>query len=203
MDRNPDRLEILLTSCPDIVVEVGDLLRLPFPDDHFDAAVLQDVIEHVANPAAVLRELARVLRHGGVLYLSTPNRDALPNLIADPHFGLPFVSRKSRAQLRRILSRRRPRDAEREDLAQLLSEAELLALLKGAGFQTRFVNRAVADRLFRDPEAVVWSDLHVATVRFLRRSGLHRLLRGMVRDTPGMLNRYVNPTFYLICRKEE
>ena len=202
VDRDPARLQILRDSHPDIDTREGDVQTLPFEDARFDAAVLQDVIEHAADPAAVLAETARVLRGGGLLYLSTPNRDALPNLIADPHFGLPFVSRKNRAALRRALRRRRPVDAERDDLAELLPESRLLRLLGDAGFQPRFVNRAVAKRLFEHPEAVVWSDLHLAAVRWLRRLRLHGILLRMVRDEAGAMNRLLNPTFYCICRKE-
>ncbi len=202
LDRNPDRLQILQDSCPDVETRLGDVNALSFPDSSFDAAVLQDVIEHTADPAAVLAEIARVLRPGGMLYLSTPNRDALPNIIADPHFGLPFVSRKNRATLRQILRRRRPSDAERDDLAELLSEMQLLRLLADAGLTSHFVNRTVAKRLFESPEAVVWSDLHLNAVRWIRRLHLHRAVLHVVRDEAGVINRLLNPTFYLICRKE-
>lgn len=46
---------------------------LPFADGYFDAVVSLDVIEHVLDPATFVRELARVLRPGGKVYLATPN----------------------------------------------------------------------------------------------------------------------------------
>jgi SAM-dependent methyltransferase len=39
----------------------------------FDAVVFLQTIEHVADPAAVLAHFARILRPGGVAYVSTPN----------------------------------------------------------------------------------------------------------------------------------
>jgi SAM-dependent methyltransferase len=51
---------------------VGSLESLPVPDASFDAALSTQVLEHVAEPVAVLRELRRVLRPGGRLYLTAP-----------------------------------------------------------------------------------------------------------------------------------
>lgn len=47
--------------------------RLPFEDGSFDCAVLQEVIEHLENPAHVVREFNRVLAPGGWWVLTTPN----------------------------------------------------------------------------------------------------------------------------------
>lgn len=49
----------------------GDGERLPFRDGSFDAVFSHSVIEHVASAESYLRECHRVLRAGGVLYLST------------------------------------------------------------------------------------------------------------------------------------
>lgn len=45
---------------------------IPFDDGHFDAIICNAVLEHVADPAAVMREFARVCRPGGLLYLVVP-----------------------------------------------------------------------------------------------------------------------------------
>ena len=51
----------------------GDAQRgLPFADAAFDAVVCEQVLEHLANPADVLRDLARVLRPGGLAVLGVP-----------------------------------------------------------------------------------------------------------------------------------
>ncbi len=52
----------------------GDMREaLPFADGVFDYAVCCDGIEHFENPYLAARELARVLRPGGELVISTPN----------------------------------------------------------------------------------------------------------------------------------
>jgi len=55
------------------VVRIGSLEQAQLDSDSFDAAVMLDVIEHVANPVALLREVKRVVKPGGVLLLSAPN----------------------------------------------------------------------------------------------------------------------------------
>lgn len=51
---------------------VGSGEKLPFGDGAFAAVCLFDVIEHLDNPVAVLREIVRVLRPGGQALLVTP-----------------------------------------------------------------------------------------------------------------------------------
>jgi SAM-dependent methyltransferase len=53
------------------VVEPGS--SLPYPDEHFDLVVSMDVIEHVLEPVAWTREVLRVLKPGGLCFLTTPN----------------------------------------------------------------------------------------------------------------------------------
>lgn len=59
----------------------GDAAALPFPDACFDGALLKDVVEHVADPLAVLRETHRVCRPGAALTLTTPR--AVPRAVWD------------------------------------------------------------------------------------------------------------------------
>ena len=52
----------------------GDLVHLPFPSDDFDLVFSDSVIEHLADPLAAVAEMARVVRPGGHVIVTTPNR---------------------------------------------------------------------------------------------------------------------------------
>ncbi|MGE0713374.1 MAG: class I SAM-dependent methyltransferase [Planctomycetota bacterium] len=51
----------------------GSLDALPYRDGAFDAVVCSWVLQHLRDPAGALREMARVLRPGGLLLLAVPN----------------------------------------------------------------------------------------------------------------------------------
>ena len=59
---------------PDFELLPASVIDLPFADDSFDVIFYHHVIEHVSDPAGSLRELARVLCPGGLIYVGTPNR---------------------------------------------------------------------------------------------------------------------------------
>ena len=55
-------------------VSLHDVDRpLPFDDASFDGVVLKDLLEHVADPVAVVREALRVLRPSGRVFASSPD----------------------------------------------------------------------------------------------------------------------------------
>ncbi len=49
-------------------VVFGDARALPFPDGSFDLVLSGGLLEHFREPGAVLREMARILRPGGLFY---------------------------------------------------------------------------------------------------------------------------------------
>jgi SAM-dependent methyltransferase len=51
---------------------VCDLADIPVEDARFDRVVCNQVLEHVPDPAAVLRELARIMKDNGRILLTTP-----------------------------------------------------------------------------------------------------------------------------------
>ena len=50
----------------------SDIVDMPFDDEMFDAVVFFDVLEHVPDDKAAMKELTRVLKKGGKLFMSVP-----------------------------------------------------------------------------------------------------------------------------------
>jgi SAM-dependent methyltransferase len=48
--------------------------KLPFPDRSFDSCILDNVLEHIADPTALLAEVRRVLSPGAVFAVGVPGR---------------------------------------------------------------------------------------------------------------------------------
>lgn len=55
----------------------GQLTDARFPSDSFDIVTMWDVLEHMHDPLATVKEVRRILRPGGVFLSSTPNANSL------------------------------------------------------------------------------------------------------------------------------
>ena len=66
--------------------------RLPYADARFDAVVSMDVVEHLVDPLPWLTDALRVLKPGGLLFLTTPNY-ASRSLRMIEHTALEAVAR--------------------------------------------------------------------------------------------------------------
>ncbi|RIK43879.1 MAG: hypothetical protein DCC55_04265 [Chloroflexi bacterium] len=69
----------------------SELSQMAFPRRHFDVVTLWNVIEHLLDPMAVLREVHRVLRPGGLLILQMPNWDDIAREFLGPQWDM-FVT---------------------------------------------------------------------------------------------------------------
>jgi SAM-dependent methyltransferase len=59
---------------PNLDFQAADCLDLPFPADSFDCIVSFETLEHLEDHEGLLREFRRVLRPGGFLLLSSPDK---------------------------------------------------------------------------------------------------------------------------------
>lgn len=69
----PSVAERARRTLDDVLAGSIEAMELPFPDGHFDCITCADVLEHLVDPAAVLRKLERVLAPDGVILISIPN----------------------------------------------------------------------------------------------------------------------------------
>ena len=61
----------------DLLLQKQDLTSLAFDEDTFNLVYCYHVLEHVADHMAVLKEIYRVLKPGGVLFVGFPNKNRL------------------------------------------------------------------------------------------------------------------------------
>lgn len=54
---------------------VGDVNRIPFPSNSFDIVVCKDTLHHFNDPKQAIREMLRVVKKDGVIYIQDLRRD--------------------------------------------------------------------------------------------------------------------------------
>jgi SAM-dependent methyltransferase len=69
----------------------GDALALPFPDATFDRVIASEVLEHIPDDVAAMRELARVLKPGGTMAVTVPRcaPEAINWVLSDEYHDTP------------------------------------------------------------------------------------------------------------------
>lgn len=155
----------------DLSVLVGVAESTPFPDNFFDGVLCMDVIEHVAAPELVLREIARVLKPGGVCVSSAPNRFAF----RDAHYHLPGINWLPRPLAERVIrvtghSKSGSQLKDRQELSELntYTWGGLVAEAQQAGLRTI---DAVSWRLRRG-EVRQLTGVRLSALKALRQTGL-------------------------------
>ncbi len=158
--------------------------HLPLQDSVFDLLVAEDVLDHTREPEAFLCEGGRVLKGGGVFYLSTPNRYSLA---PDPHvwaWGVGFLPPRLRDRYVRW------RKGIPYGPIRPVSYMALRRLLSSAGLRRC---------------RTVWPDLAgLEEQRLSRWQRAQVCLYGLVRKTPGLRHvlRLIGPVFHVLCHKD-
>jgi 2-polyprenyl-3-methyl-5-hydroxy-6-metoxy-1,4-benzoquinol methylase len=62
------------TRCPRCTFIAGDFFKISLPENHFDVVVSQEVVAHVPDQPAYIERAARLLKPGGHLIITTPNK---------------------------------------------------------------------------------------------------------------------------------
>ncbi len=65
----------------------GFLEELEYPDDFFNAIVLDNVLEHVPDPALFMKKVVSILKPGGYVFGTTPNYNSLDRFVFQQYWG--------------------------------------------------------------------------------------------------------------------
>lgn len=159
--------------------------RLPFATASFARIVAGDVIEHVGDQAATLGEAFRVLRPGGRLVMTTPNRWSLA---PEPHVGVWGVGFLPRRWMPRYVGWISGRDFR---AIRCLSAPEWIRLLERSPFRGgSIIPPPLGDE---DTRFGSW------TRRLLARA-YNRLVSGRLGCAAAVL---FGPLFLIVCRKPD
>lgn len=85
LDFSSEVVDYYTPKYPGIKYVVGDVRKLEFEDNMFDYVVAGELLEHMEDPAAFIREAMRILKDGGIFALSTPNDEKLGEVDAEEH----------------------------------------------------------------------------------------------------------------------
>lgn len=153
IDFEPDVVAVVNRDDPSLDVRVGDITRLDYAHDSFDAYISLGVIEHFQEgPMVALKEAYRVLRPGGVAVVTVPRLNVFRRLITHPLRSLYFKVKGGG-----------------EFWEYRYTPRELSEFLSAAGFQIERVS--IDDYRPDDPRHIgLWADFF-----FLRASGDYRL----------------------------
>ena len=203
------------------------LRNLPFPDDYFDMVILNGVLEWVAfdqevvlekhwgkkrndsathskNPRQmqieVLRELQRILKPGGYLYLAIENRIGYPYLMGHPddHMNIRFVPFLPRFIANAITKRK----LNCEYRTYISSLPGYRSLLRGSGFQDTEFYGAFPN--YRTPNTIVPINLikywekTILPVNSQSTSYYKKIAAAIF---PKSLFKYLSPSFIIIAKK--
>jgi SAM-dependent methyltransferase len=156
------------------ILSKGVAEALPFPDASFDLVILDNVLEHVRDRPGTLREIHRVLRPGGLLYMVTPKPFSLYSLWNDPHYDLAGLVLLPRRLQIFYFEKMRGGGEGTYDVGVIPTRWRLRRLLRGAGLEPIVSPRELWVNYLRDrtsrPDEV--------------RPGLKRRLSGLLHRSP-------------------
>lgn len=74
MELSPQAVATAAEMFPYLRYKQGDATNTGYPANHFDIVICQEVIEHVEEQERLADECARIMKPGGALILTTPNK---------------------------------------------------------------------------------------------------------------------------------
>ncbi len=83
----------------------GSAEEIPFESDQFDSVIAGELIEHLEHPDRFVKEACRVLKKGGIVILTTPNRESLINRLTRNYHTAIHLSLFNRKELVGLLEK--------------------------------------------------------------------------------------------------
>ncbi len=201
-DTNKIRLLRQQNSFSNFNLLCGSSSSLPFKNNSLDLVILQDVLEHLDNMKKLINNVYNLLNDNGMIYLSTPNKFSVINIIADPHWGVPLVSLLNRDSVRKyFLNYFRKSEMNRKDIAELLSLKNIYELF-GDKFEVQLFTIHSVNELFKGNKGIVWSDFHLKLLHTLKKVKLDKAITKLANNRMGFINRFFTPTFYIVFKKK-
>jgi len=77
IDVASEAIKDLQQEDPRVIYKVQDAYQTGFPSNYFDYAVAGEILEHLDDPNAFVRESFRILKHGGIFAISVPENEAI------------------------------------------------------------------------------------------------------------------------------
>jgi SAM-dependent methyltransferase len=175
-----------------------------FKASTFDLVLLNDVLEHLLDPEAALENITEALKPCGSLWISTPNRWSPANLICDPHYSLPVLAALPRPMIKKIVAEwLKWHPEEKRDHPELWSFNRLVDTLQRWNYNITFVNKNVAQYGFEKPESIWSRPLHIALAKKAKNARLDHFILKFIRDDNHWINRWIQPTWYLVATVSE
>lgn len=109
----------------------GSAEAIPYPSGTFDFVIANNVMEHIADPHGVYREICRVLKPGGRFLFKTPNKW---------HY-MPLIARLTPLRFHQYINRIRGRSTEDTFPTKYLanSPGQIRELAKGSGLRVESI----------------------------------------------------------------
>jgi 2-polyprenyl-3-methyl-5-hydroxy-6-metoxy-1,4-benzoquinol methylase len=175
----------------------GDALFIPFKGKSFDLIIIQDVIEHINDIESFINLTGNILKDNGTIFLTTPNRNSILNIISDPHWGLPFVALLKRETINKYFLKHLP--AGNYNTIRLLSLEQLQNYFKG--YELRLNTKLALREQLNGKHNTTVGRLSRISLKLINLMRLDKILLKIANNNPGFINKFITPEFYLVIKK--